>query len=522
SRAARHGAFALLLCALASSCDREPVARVVTAVFQDDKIADGNVDPDETIVLALDRPLAPEFRTERVHVRHEPATSPWGHDVKVSADRRSLEIVVFGRPDFRLDGVFGSDDDATGLLIDLGDGVEQRVDLLRRSSVPRLIRAWWEDAHNPIRNGAIDEGDRIHLVFDEPVELAPDVDGQRVHVPHHVLLSQDGMDRLDDGERASEWTAGEDPNEVVIVLGSRPFLRLAPHESADAKGSWSAIAANGTLLRPLPLVRARAGGLGVASQGEVPIERPMDSASPEPRFDESFPSPGGRKLHTVTPLADRFVAVIAGGEATATGEILADVLVYSLFAGGFPGRWRWVGRERWPRPVVEHTATCVAGGDRSRDGFVLIAGGRDGVGPSGDLTVIRLGGESESPVVVEKLETSLLVPRWGHRAVAVGGDRVVIDGGFARDPNGEQALVGATEIIELEGAEEGDRDRERRVRVRSRRVVHNLPREGHSLTVLGGEKASPWVLAYGGHGYSPERWRLLRGVAIGSDVSEAS
>lgn len=238
------------------------------------------------------------------------------------------------------------------------------------------------------------------------------------------------------------------------------------------------VSLNGTDLRPIPLIQSRSGEFGVASYGDVAIELPPEHPRPDPRFTESFPQGRGRTFHTVTPLAGRFIAVVAGGKANDTGEILDDVLVYNLFVDGLPNRPRWVPEGHLPRPTFQHTATLVSAGERSHDAFIVVAGGWDGNAPIGDLTIIRLGVEGEgSEVVIEKLDVPLLVPRWGHRAIAVGDGRIVIDGGWTRE-RGENRLVGATEIFDLERKTEIDELGKTRVRIEAHRTaVHSLPRE---------------------------------------------
>ncbi len=505
----RHVLLVSLLSA-ALGCDQETRVHVTSAEFLDEKTPDRQVQTDETILLRLDRPLAEDFRVQDVTVRTEPLSHQWAHEVgRRSGDPRALEIrVAAGRPPWRFDGVYGEDREATGLVIDLGDG-EQRVDLQLYRWIPVLERCEWEDSSPVGGNWVVDRGDRLRLFFDQPVELAAGVAGERVRVegtrPEILLTRDSSLDRLDDGKEFARWAPGVEPTEVQIVLGSGVHLkvhgRLPETLTQDDRFNPSlpsGIAVNGTDVLPLPLMVSSRGGPGVQSVREIDIEYPPDFPLARGRQAPAF---RGRTFHTVTPFAGvvgKHNAVVAGGKANDTREILSDVLMYklhyeSLETAPFQGL-----EESLPALTFHHSATALTGQSGT---FVVLAGGlrvdSDSQVPLGNLTVVHFG----SPV--QPLKTPLRVPRWGHAAVAVGEDRLLVDGGWTIDEGeGKRHLVGCAELLSFEATDGGEGG----LSVKEHQVFRSLARTDHSLTLLSpGRDGERWVLAYGGFGRNLRR-----------------
>lgn len=503
------------------SCQREPVARVVSAEFLDET-PDETLRPGETIRLRLDRPLPDSWPAAAIRVVSDPPAD-WSAKVRPGRHPLVLDVtVVSGRPNLRTEGVHGEDDGATGLVIDLGDEVLQTVDLQPRRPVPLLEAAVWEDASPPGGNGVVDEGDRLRLVFDQPVEIAPEARGRPVDVPTDVLLSRDSLDRLDDGsdsQRRATWDDGSNSREVDIVLGSRPILKVEGSLPGDparidrfGTDAPSGIALAGTDIRPLPWIVSPRGGDGAASRLEVDIEFADDDLQVVPRPEDTLPPPGNRWGHTVTPLLSTY-AVIVGGRDSEKGQALDDVLLYHARHAVFDAA-PFV-RARLPRPVYDHTATLLGGatpavGDFER--YVVVAGGTDGRRPGAELTVIRIT-SSGGKMVAQPLPSTLHVPRYRHRAVAVGPDTLLIDGGRTHDADGRPVLTGCAELLTFELVD-GAAGREPRV---ARHVLlRSLAREAHSLTLLAGRSENaPWVLSYGGFGRNLHRDPLAPGRSIG-------
>jgi hypothetical protein len=500
------GALALFL---ALGCAPEPQARVVSAEFLDE-MQDGQARQGETILLRFDRPLPPGLELARIGIRVEPPVFWTWKASLVEDDARLLAVkIVTGTPEFQLEGIHGLDAAATGLHIDLGDGVEQAVDLQRRRALPGLLRAVWEDrsagGSSLSGNGVVDQGDRIRLRFDHPVRLAGE-EGMLCQVPQDILLSKDSIDRLDDGVVPSRFVSGRDELEVDIVLGSRPVLTVEGSLPEDlsridrfSPSAPSGLALSGTDLIPMSRIAGVIGGPGSLSRKEVDIEFPEDYPRPRNRRGDDFPPPGGpRSFHTVTPLPGAY-ALVAGGRSLEDGRTLDEVLVYDPYHEIRRGTSPFTQRDtRLPNPTWRHTATLLPGPDRTPgtfDDFVVIAGGDDGEGRSlGDLCVVKF--RASGDIHVQPLSVSLRVPRAEHAAVAAGASRLLIDGGRSSARGPGAPLVEVAELFTFELSKESDQ-----VRVSDHQVFSSLGRTGHSLTLLAsGPQGETWVLAYGGYG----------------------
>ena len=514
-------AAAMALALAVIGCEREPIARVVLAEFQDE-IADGEVQQDETIRLLLDRALPVTHDAAKIRLSADELGSA---DFVISIDDRDRTAIVArvrtGRPAFRFTGVYGVDRDASGLWVDLGDGVRQSVDVQIRRPIAGLIAATWIDgsADDAKRaNGVVDQGDRVRLRFDGPVRLAVGTARSAVRVPEHIFLSKEGVDRLDDGSVSSTWEASprERSEEVDIVLGSRPVLRVdgtAPAvpsaEDREQPAVPSGLAIHGTDVRPMRAIIAGADGPGAASSREIDIAMAPELAAELTRFAGKRrwlqPERGRRSLHSLTPFLGRYALLAGGLDSHAQPQrVLRDLLLLSTSAAA-DGTID-VGLDDTlpdlPLPVYEHTATLLVGEDRTAgtaDDLVLIAGGTDDRGRTvADLAVVFLNPNGRD-ITVRQLATKLAIPRAEHAAVAVGHDRVLIDGGRSTGRiAGRGGLVGVAELLTIR--QSGDK-----ILVDEALTFRSHARKRHTLTHLrGATEDDPWVLAYGGFGPVPK------------------
>jgi hypothetical protein len=471
---------------------------VVAIEFQDEA-ADGRVEPGESFRLICDRPLPLDIDPSRVRVVPT-TTASWGWEVRrLPGFDRVLELrVESGSPGFVIEGEHGRHPGATAFTVDLGDGEEQTVDVQPARHLPRLIRCVWEDRPPGAGNGVVDHGDWIRLAHDRDVKLAQGAEGAPVRVPGDVILVRP-EDQLDDGAEPSRFRPSDASEEVVIVLGSAP--RLTPSPGATARGATSTgslLALNGTSVLPMPRITAAGGGPGAVSQGEVEIQFPEDFLLPGGRRGESLPPPGSRILHTLTPLDG--VAVIAGGATADESVVLNQVVVYDpLHAAHGTQPFTLLGAGL-PHPTCRHTATRLLGADLEDPGddCILVAGGRDGETWLGDLTLIRRTGEGR--LLVEPLRDTLQIPRADHAAVAVGSNRLLVDGGKSFGQGGTGGLVEYAEVLTFHFEDPSQPPRV------ERQAFRTLARYRHSLTLLAGPNPEePWVLAYGGFGRNRER-----------------
>ncbi|MGQ9591457.1 MAG: hypothetical protein ACUVYA_14330 [Planctomycetota bacterium] len=490
-----------------SGCARTSSPRVLYAEFLDDGVQDGRAAPDETIRVVLDAPLPRGLRPEAIRVRAVPPTD-WSARIEPTPDPRVLAVrILAGTPDFRFRGLHGRDPAATGLEIEFGDGAPQTVDLQLADSLPVLERVFWHDSGEPRGNRVVDQGDFLRLVFDRPVKLeVPPGEAARVRCPQDVILRKRGIDRLDDGDLPACFSPGVEgrETEVLIVLGSNPFL---------FPGGGSGLALNGTRLFPHPGIVDRRGGRGAVSLEDVDIECEPEMELPRALEGLRFPDPGGRIFHSLVPVAGGR-AVVAGGAAAANREALDQILIFDPFLWREGRRSAFVRLQaRLPRPSYHHTATLLPGADRvflTADDLILVAGGTDGARVSGDLTVLRL--REDGGLDVERLRETLAIPRAEHAAVALPGNRVLIDGGRSSGTEGPSGLVGCAEVIAIDPAA-------RPARISSRYAFRSIARMRHTLTVLApAARGESLVLAYGGYG-DPRRDGFARAV-LGEDVAE--
>ena len=517
-----------------AGCDNEPDVRVVVAEFQDED-QDGAIQQDETIVLFLDRPLPAGRSLENVRVTSEHIGTT-DLELSLSEDRQRLVARVrTGRPDFEFAGVHGVDPASSGLVVDLGDDLSQSIDLQQCSVVPSLLHVEWiagdtsaaEEGSASSPNGVVDQGDRLRLRFDGPVELSADGTPD-VSVPRQLLLSKAGIDRLDDGKHASRWTVAKSgrADEIEIVLGSNPILKISGESpktwgdnDRDRPDAASAITVNGTKLRPMSKIRSRgsvrgkSGTTGVASQRELDIgveknvQEHFDRLSNQRRRLPSLY--GSRASHSLTPFLKNYALIAGGLDPTddQADRALRDVL---LLAASFEDGPKGLTASAQslvdlPRATFRHTATLLPGPDRTPgtpDDLIVIAGGTEnGKDALGDLTVVFLS-ERSREVRVQQLVAKLRAPRADHAAVAVRHDQILIDGGRGGGRY-RRSLVELAELLTIE--RDGDS-----LFVTEHEVFFTLARKSHTLTLVEAPasadddaKAHPWVLAFGGVGRNP-------------------
>ena len=165
--------FAAAALAASAGCGHNPDARVRLAEFQDEN-PDGQAQQDESILVYLDRELPPGFNPSVIKASIDPPTRSTLR-ASIEQNRKLLRItIVDGTPQLQLRGVHvpGMDSGPSGLLIDLGAGILQAIDLQKRVVIPRLERAIWIDASPQGGNAVVDRGDRIRLVFAQKLKLA--------------------------------------------------------------------------------------------------------------------------------------------------------------------------------------------------------------------------------------------------------------------------------------------------------------------------------------------------------------
>ena len=507
----------LLILSAAACGGREP-PRVLVAELIEEKNPDGAAAAGETIRLTLDRPLPEGFLLEDVRVRIRPPLARLLVRVQPLSGSRPtvLDLELLSTPEnLKAAGIFTDRPDGapgrpsetrppSGIGVDLGPVApgEQWVDLQEVRHNPELIRAVWEDRTRPGERGgnlAVDPGDAIRLRFDRPVQIAGEPGAVRAPadflLPHHE-------DQIDDGAELSRIEPGSDPFEVRLVLGSNPRLVIAgrhrrgngPSGSAGADFRSSAIAVNGTPVKPMEKIADRRGNSGAISRGPIDIEFPPDYFFFEKQVDVDFPAPGHRTQFTVSPLSGGR-AVVAGG-TTADGKAIAQVL---LFDPQSPRIWTIIGE--MPEPRSLHTATLLPGEDGQMgtlDDLVAIAGGWDGQRALGSLIVIAADPESPDRLFIETIPTALQVPRIYHSAVFVPPDRLLIEGGYAMPSGGgASGIISTCESIAVEF-------RGRKASARPLRQFPARPRMHHASAYLGRDSEGvPCVFTHGGVG-APE------------------
>jgi hypothetical protein len=475
---------------------------VVSAVFLDEASPDGVFSPDESVLLRLDRPLPSEVSPESIRVRLDPPAE-CGTSVEATEDPQVLRVrILWGTPELSLAGVHGSDRGATGLIVELGVGGRQSVDLQAVDSLPVLQRVIWEDSGDPHGNLVVDGGDRLRLLFDRPVAL--DVTGEedrRVRSPQDVILSK-ANDRLDDGKTPALWEAGETESEIGIVLGSRPVLTVAGTLEREATierfeaAAPSGLALNGTRVLPCSRIRDARGGRGAISLQETDIEYSSNVPAPRARLEAEFPPPGNRIYHTLSPTLGGQALVVGGATADGVRRPLDQVLLLNPFSGPVSDRVTLeLVSSRLPEPTYHHTATTLPGSDGwvgTSDDLLVIAGGTDGRRALGALSVVRIGASGAFEVVA--LPAELRVPRWEHAAVALPGNRLLIDGGRTQGRDFQTGLVGCGEVLTFDV--EADPPA-----ILAHSAFRSVPRMRHSMTLVAAPEDGPThVLVYGGYG----------------------
>lgn len=487
----------------AAACDRAPLAIITLAEFQDEN-PDGVAQQDESILVYLDRPLPVNFDAETVQAEIDPPVASTLR-ASIGQDRRRLRLrIIDGTPALQLKGVYGAGQtpNSSGLLLDLGDGVEQSIDLQNRIILPRLSRAIWIDANPEDGNAVVDGGDRIRLVFDQKVRLAEGFANNIPKVPQDIVLAKD-QDRLGSEAVPAEMApaASGDEHEIDIILGSDPVLEIAGKiaggdRRVDRTGpdAPSGLAINGTHLLPMNRITALNGGPGVCSEREVDIELPDPASALAAGVRENFPGSVSRMFHSLTRFQDRF-AIIAGGLDT-TEKALDDVLLYNPIRNE-PGSPAFKPVGKLPQPTWQHTATLLPGADRqegTEDDMVVLCGGTDGQEVFSTIVVIFVSSQT-SNLVIRKLPQSMKLARAEHAAVAVGKLSVLVDGGWHRhEGKTTDRLTESAELLRFERS--GDE-----IRLAETSVFRSLARVRHSLNLLVPDsEGTSWVLAYGGYG----------------------
>ncbi len=500
--------FTFLLVLSAVACGRRDSTRVLVAELIEEKNPNGAATAGETIRLTLDGPLPEGFLPEHVRVWSRPPQARLLVRVQPHLGPRStvLDLELLSTPEsLKTDGIFSANIDgpagASGIGIDLGPAAsgEQWVDLQEVRRHPALVRAVWEDRPPPGDRGgnlAVDSGDAIRLRFDQPIQIAASrIAGEPaiVRSPADFLLPHP-EDQIDDGAAPSRLEPGSDSYEIRLALGSNPRLVIAGRHRRGNGLRSSAIAVNGTPVKPMDKILDRRGLAGAISRGPIDIEFPPDYFFFEKQVDVDFPAPGHRAQFTVSALAGGR-AVVAGG-TTAAGKATAQVL---LFDPQSPQVWTLLGE--MPEPRSLHTATILPGEDGqigTFDDLVAIAGGWDGERALGSLIVIAAVPESPDRLFIETIPAALQVPRIYHSAVFVPPDRLLLEGGYAMPSGGGAGgIISTSELIAVEA-------RGRKASARPLRQFSARPRMHHASVHLGRDKdGAHCVFTHGGVG-SPE------------------
>jgi hypothetical protein len=466
-----------------------------------DESPDGEARQDETIRLTLDAPLPEGVAVDRIRVLTSPPAD-WTAQVERTPDPRVLAArIATGTPRFELRGIHGRDPQSTGIGIDWGQGV-QWADLQPRAALPALVRAIWEDVSPRGPNLVVDQGDRLRLIFDLPVRLAAgEQSTARARTPQDFVLPRPG-DRFDDGAEYASLAAGDDPHVIFLVLGSNPSLTPGaaprdPRKAADRARALapSTLALRGTRLIPMPRIADARGGPGAMSTAAIDIELPPGFPAPRVRTGAVLPAPGARIRHTVTPIAESR-ALIVGGASQSQQLPLDQVLVFDPgLAEGREARAFQPAEGKLPHPADHHTATLLAGPDgllHTLDDVVLVAGGFDGERSLTDLTLIEQ--RADGTVAVVPLDHRLRVRRAEHAAVAVGPNRILIDGGRRTAQKGATGLVECAELLTISFTGQ-------KPAVSEHLLLRTLARARHTLTLLApSAEGEAFVLAHGGLG----------------------
>jgi hypothetical protein len=186
-------------------------------------------------------------------------------------------------------------------------------------------------------------------------------------------------------------------------------------------------------------------------------------------------------------------AIIAGGR-TVDGKPTGQVLLFDPEAA----RPVTIAGEMG-EPRYLHTADILQGREGDPlDDFVVIAGGTDGNQSLKSLEVVRMDPSSPGRILVETLDSTLLVPRIYHSATQIPPNFLLIDGGRYYAPRGGGGIVMTAELLsfKLRGG---------KMVVSGHWEFPTLARMNHSSTYLGkGTDGAHYILNYGGFGMDPQ------------------
>ncbi len=502
-------------------CRSDDAPRVLSAELLDNKNPDGTAGAGETIRITLDRPLPAGAGMDQIRLWSSPPLTRLLIRAHPQPDPSVIDIELLSTPPpLAAEGTFRGDPSAergpSGIGVDLGPAAlgEQWVDFQIRRTFPILERAVWEDRKPPGAPGGnltVDQGDWIRLVFDSEVRIAASDSQEGTENPSCPALVPGDLilpieeDRLDDGAVPSFFEEGTNSREVRIVLGSNPRLTIAGRHRPPSSGMDQAhpfeylpsgIAVNGTPVLPMMKIVDRRGWPGVICSQPVDIEFPPDYFFFERRAHESFPPPGHRTDHTVVDLFTGGPAVLAGGR-TWDGKPTSQVLLYTPEA---PSPIVPVGE--LSEPCYLHTANALPGPDNAAntmDDFVVIAGGTDGNQSLNLLSAVRLDPSSPNQVLVETIDSRLLVPRMYHSATSIPPNILLIDGGRYSAPRGGGGIVVNAEILSFDFQGE-------KIVLSGLWEFQTLARMHHTSTYLGRDAdGAHYILHYGGFGIPPDR-----------------
>lgn len=420
--AARFVLSALALCCLAAvGCSQPPQPELDSALFLDERVPNGRLDEDETIVLTFSEPVE---LTEAVRrgIRLDPDEHTLGYYevTQESTPERELTprqiAIVMRREEDQVDleGRHGSLDAprATGLSVNFDvvsirnregralSGKSRVVDLSRkRPKSAQLLSVEWVDVD---QTQSVSRGDLVRMEFNGPVHLSDELRSRGGAAPDDLLVLPVDGDRLDDGDERSHIRSRSPTRsdglerQIEIRLGSRP--RLTPYGTFQSRrstsarsGSPSGVAVLGTRIRPSPWILddrghgvadAAALDLGGAIHPFLSIAMPED-LSPSIEFASVLSLPDDRVL-------------IAGGaayNARGTRTVTREAYLYRYRSADSSA----IVDEAQPVPLhiarVGHTATYMNGWDGvpgTEDDFIIVYGGWDESGQAvSDVEILQ-------------------------------------------------------------------------------------------------------------------------------------
>lgn len=387
-----------------AGCDGNSGPVLESAVFLDDRRADGVLGEGETIVLTFSKPVeltAPE----RTGVQLEPSSLSLGfYEITdrpegVTLTSRQLAVVLRREErEIRTSGIYSVDRDAVGLRLDYGrvsitnaageplTSVSRTVDLASTPPRPnRLTSAEWIDVD---RTQSVSRGDILRFDWEGPVRLSDEAKRLGGEVPEDLLVLPVEGDRLDDGEERSRLRSTE--TQIEIQLGSRP--RLTPFgvydgSAPETPGSSSGIAFLGTSIRPSRWLLDQL-GQGVADRVALDL-----AGEVHPFFPEALPESLATETEdaTVTSLFLDRVLVAGGTVYGGIGgrRVTNEAAILRLEPGGTL-QWTSVPLTS---PRTGHTTTFFPGWDGlpgTDDDFVAVHGGFDDTNqPLDTIEVLR-------------------------------------------------------------------------------------------------------------------------------------